>query len=130
MLRPLKAPALLRLGTAGLLAVLALPAAAECVPPGAAPTLPDGATATMGQMKEAHPLVEAYVRKMQAYRNCIEDAIKAIPQGTVTAEKVQKMRDAGGDALNQAKTFSDNYDAQILAFKAKGRAENPPAKTP
>jgi len=43
---------------------------------------------------------------------------------------VQKMRDAGGDALNQAKTFSDNYDAQILAFKAKGRAENPPAKTP
>ena len=123
MLRPLKAPALLRLGTAGLLAVLALPAAAECVPPGAAPTLPDGATATMGQMKEAHPLVEAYVRKMQAYRNCIEDAIKAIPQGTVTAEKVQKMRDAGNAAVDQAKALSDAYSAQVKIFKARAPAK-------
>ncbi len=122
MLCSVKIVAVRRLVAAAFVIALAFPAAAECVLPATAPVVPDGATATMSQMKDVHPRVQDYVLKLRAYRNCVEAAIRAIPPGTVKPDVVQKMRDAGGNALDQAKSFSDNYAVQVAALKAREHA--------
>jgi hypothetical protein len=113
-------PYLPKILAAGTFAVLfALPAiAADCVQPGPAPVIPDGATATVDQLKNAHTQVQSYVNLLQSYQDCVEARIKMAPKGT-KAEELQKLRDSGNAAIDQAKALSDNYMAQVKAFKAR-----------
>lgn len=104
---------------AGFAALLAVPAiAADCAVPGQAPTLPDGATATVDQMKGAHDAVQSYVQSLEAYQDCLEARIK-LTMKTTKPEELQKMRDAGNAAIDQAKALSDAYAAQVKAYKAR-----------
>jgi hypothetical protein len=109
----------LNLIAAGFAALIAFPAfAADCATPGQAPAIPDGATATVDQMKDAHTQVQSYVTMLESYQDCVEARIKLAPKGT-KAEDLQKLRDEGNAAIDQAKSLSDNYKAQVTAFKAR-----------
>jgi len=109
----------LTLAAAALFVFAALPAAAsECTMPGQAPVIPDGTVATVDQIKEAHAAVQSYVNLLQSYQDCVEARIKMAPKGT-KAEELQKLRDSGNAAIDQAKALSDAYSAQVKAFKAR-----------
>lgn len=100
------------------LAAAAPSRAAECSMPGPAPTIPDGTTATVDQMKDAHTAVQSYVNLLQSYQDCVEARIK-LGMKTTKPEELQKMRDSGNAAIDQAKALSDNYAAQVKAYKAR-----------
>jgi opacity protein-like surface antigen len=105
--------------TAAFLAVAASPAfAADCAQPGPAPAVPDGATATVDQMKTAHAAIQSYANTLQSVQDCYEAKIK-LGQKTTKPEDLQKMRDAGNAAVDQAKSLSDAYSAQVKVFKAR-----------
>ena len=107
------------LAAAALAAFAALPAAAkECDAPGPAPIIPDGTTATADQMKTTRDAVQAYVNVLQDYQDCLELKIKRAPGGT-KAEELQRMRDAGNAAIDQAQALGKAYTAQLTAFKAR-----------
>jgi hypothetical protein len=113
------------LSAAALVGLVAIPAliafpvnAADCVQPGTAPVIPDGTTATVDQLKTAHTAVQSYVNALQSYQDCVEAKIKMAPKGT-KAEDLQKLRDSGNAAIDQAKQLSDNYAAQVKVFKAR-----------
>ena len=113
------------LSAAALFAVVASPAfAADCAQPGPAPVIPDGSTATVDQLKAAHQAVQSYVNTLQSVQDCNEAKIKMSPKGT-KADDLQKLRDAGNAAIDQAKAISDAYSAQVKVFK--GRAPVPAA---
>jgi hypothetical protein len=92
--------------------------AADCAVPGQAPAVPDGATATVDQMKTAHDAVQSYVHSLEAYQDCLEARIKMTMKST-KPEELQKMRDAGNAAIDQAKQLSDSYAVQVKAYKAR-----------
>jgi hypothetical protein len=101
------------------LAAIAGPALADdCAQPGPAPTIPDGATATVDQMKAAHEAIQHYVTLLESEQDCVETRIKIAPKGT-KAEELQKLRDQGNAAIDQAKALGDAYSAQVRAFKAR-----------
>ena len=104
---------------AGFAALMALPAtAADCGVPGQAPVIPDGATATVDQMKAAHDSVQSYVQSLESYQDCLEARIK-LSMKTAKPEELQKMRDAGNAAIDQAKSLGDTYMTQVKAYKAR-----------
>ncbi len=107
------------LAAAALTGLATFPAfAADCAQPGPAPVIPDGTTATVDQLKTAHAQVQSYVNMLQSYQDCVEARIKMSPKGT-KPEDLQKLRDAGNAAIDQAKSLSDNYSAQVKIFKAR-----------
>lgn len=107
------------LAAAALAAVAALPAMArECAAPGEAPTIPDGTTATADQMKAARDGVQTYVNTLQDYQDCLELNIKHAPKDT-KGEDLQRMRDKGNAAIDQAQALKNTYIAQVKAFKAR-----------
>jgi hypothetical protein len=98
--------------------LLSAPAFAACAEPAQAPVIPDGVTATMAQMTEAHAAVQSYVNVLQSYQDCLEAQIKMAPKGT-KAEVLQKMRDEGNAAIDEAKALGARYKAELTAFKAR-----------
>ena len=111
------------LSAAAFSAVIAAPAfAADCPQPGPAPVIPDGTTATVDQFKAAHSQVQTYVNALQSIQDCNEAKIKMAPRGT-KADDLQKLRDAGNAAIDQAKAISDQYSAQVKIFKARAPAQ-------
>ena len=119
MRRSVQANLIRNLAIAAVVAFAALPAAAsDCAVPGQAPVIPDGTTATVDQIKEAHTAVQSYVNLLQSYQDCVEAKIKMSPKNT-KPEALQKLRDSGNAAIDQAKALSDNYSAQVKAFKAR-----------
>jgi hypothetical protein len=107
------------LSVAAVLAVVAVPAFADdCAQPGPAPAVPDGATATVDQMKTAHEAIQSYVNILQSEQDCVETRIKIAPKGT-KAEVLQKLRDQGNAAIDQAKALGESYTAAVRAFKAR-----------
>jgi opacity protein-like surface antigen len=96
--------------------------AADCAQPGPAPVIPDGTTATVDQMKATHQAVQSYVQTLESVQDCNEAKIKMAPKGT-KPDDLQKLRDAGNAAIDQAKAISDAYSAQVKIFKAR-----PPTK--
>jgi hypothetical protein len=112
------------LGGLAVLAVSASPARAQdCQRPSNPPAIPDGAKATVDQFKAAHPLVQAYAQALAAYRDCLETKIKQLPPNTKPDVK-QKLRDAGGDALDESKTLSSAYLDQVKIFKTVGKGRS------
>lgn len=106
-------------GAAFLFALSAVPAfAADCPQPGPAPAIPDGTTATVDQLKAAHEQVQAYVNLLQSEQDCTEARIKMSPKGT-KADELQKWRDQGNAAIDQAKALGEAYSAQVKIFKAR-----------
>jgi hypothetical protein len=109
--------------SAVLLSAAAAPAfAADCPAPGPAPVIPDGATANVDQFKAAHTAVQSYVNSLQSIQDCNEAKIKIAPRGT-KPDDLQKLRDAGNAAIDQAKAISDAYSAQVKVFKARPPAQ-------
>jgi hypothetical protein len=107
------------LSVAAVLAAFAVPAFADdCPQPGPAPAIPDGATASVDQMKAAHEKIQSYVNMLQSVQDCTEARIKTAPQGT-KADVLQKLRDQGNAAIDQAKSLGDSDMAQVKAFKAR-----------
>jgi len=107
------------LAAAALIALVALPAAArECDAPGPAPNVPDGNTATADQMKATRGDVQTYVNQLQTYQDCLEANIKGAPKGT-KGEDLQRLRDKGNAAIDQAQALSASYSAQMKIFKAR-----------
>ena len=107
------------LSVAAILAVGAVPAFADdCAQPGPAPAVPDGATANVDQMKAAHEQIQAYVNLLQSEQDCVETRIKIAPKGT-KAEVLQKLRDQGNAAIDQAKSLGDSFTAQVKVYKAR-----------
>jgi hypothetical protein len=108
------------LGAAMVIAMtMASPAfASDCTMPGPAPVIPDGTAATVDQMKDAHTAVQSYVNLLQSFQDCVEARIK-ITSKTSKPEDLQKLRDSGNAAIDQAKALSANYAAQVKAFKAR-----------
>jgi hypothetical protein len=96
--------------------------AADCAQPGPAPAVPDGSTATVDQMKAAHESIQSYANTLQSVQDCYEAKIK-IGAKTTKPEDLQKMRDAGNAAVDQAKALSDAYSAQVKIFKARAPAK-------
>jgi len=94
-----------------------------CARPSSPPTVPDGATATVAQFKTAHPALEAYVHAIDAYRACIALMIKQAPNGT-KPDDIKKMQDASAAALDESKTLSDAYLAQVKIFKTTGQGHS------
>ena|SRR5579862_756356 len=112
------------LAAAALAAIAALPAAArECTAPGPAPAIPDGTTANADQMKSARDGVQSYVNVLQDYQDCLESNIKHAPKET-KQEELQRLRDQGNAAIDQAEALKNNYIAQVKLFKAR----QPPTK--
>jgi hypothetical protein len=104
---------------AGFLAFVASPAfAVDCPAPGPAPAVPDGATANVDQMKAAHEQIQSYANLLQSVQDCNEAKIKMAPKGT-KPDDLQKLRDAGNAAVDQAKALGDAYSAQVKIFKAR-----------
>jgi hypothetical protein len=107
-----------------LLAVSVQPALAQdCQRPSNPPAIPDGAKATVDQFKVSHPLIQAYVQALDAYRDCIDTKIRQLPQGA-KPDMVQKLRDAGGSATDEAKTLSGAYQDQVKIFKTIGQGRS------
>ena len=107
------------LAAAALVAILAVPAAAkECQAPGPAPTIPDGSTATAEQMGAARSAVQSYVNTLQDFQDCVESNIKNAPKGS-KQEDLQKLRDQGNAAIDQANALSKSYSDQMKIFKAR-----------
>jgi hypothetical protein len=105
--------------SAAIFAFVAAPAfAADCAQPGPAPAVPDGTTATVDQMKAAHQAIQSYANTLQSVQDCYEAKIK-MGAKTTKPEDLQKMRDAGNAAVDQAKALSDAYSAQVKIFKAR-----------
>ena len=116
------------LSAAALFAVVASPVfAADCAQPGPAPVIPDGSTASVDQLKAAHQAVQSYVNTLQSVQDCNEAKIKMSPKGT-KADDLQKLRDAGNAAIDQAKAISDAYSAQVKVFKARAPVPAAPPK--
>jgi hypothetical protein len=117
------------LSVAALFAVVAFPVfAADCAQPAEAPVIPDGTTATVDQFKAAHTAVQSYVNSLQSLQDCTEAKIKLAPK-TTKPEELQKLRDQGNAAIDQAKALSDSYSAQVKIFKARAPLPaNAPAK--
>jgi len=112
------------LGAMALLTAVTHPAFAEdCQRPANPPTVPDGAKATVDQFKVAHPLIQAYVQALDAYKDCLDAKIRQLPQGT-KSDVVQKLRDAGGSATDEAKTLSSAYQDQVKIFKTAGQGRS------
>ena len=106
-----------------LFAAVAHPAfAQDCQRPTNPPAVPDGAKATVDQFKTAHPLIQAYVQALDAYKACLDAKIRQIPQGKSDAP--QKLRDAGGSATDEAKTLSAAYQDQVKIFKTAGQGRS------
>jgi len=104
---------------AAVVAVAAMPAFADdCPQPGPAPAVPDGATATVDQMKSAHEAIQSYVNLLQSEQDCVETRIKIAPKGT-KADILQKLRDQGNAAIDQAKALGDAYATQVKVYKAR-----------
>ncbi|MDB5395815.1 MAG: hypothetical protein JWM91_3321 [Rhodospirillales bacterium] len=104
---------------AAFLALTAAPAfAADCAQPGPAPVIPDGATATLDQMKTAHEAVQSYANSLQSVQDCYEAKIK-LGQKNTKPEELQKMRDQGNAAVDQAKALGDAYSAQVKIYKTR-----------
>ena len=115
------------LGAMALLTAIARPAyAQDCQRPANPPAVPDGAKATVDQFKVAHPLIQAYVQALDAYTACLDAKIKQLPQGA-KPDAVQKLRDAGGSATDEAKTLSSAYMDQVKIFKTTGKGSSPGA---
>lgn len=111
--------------SAAVLAVAASPAfAAECAQPGQAPAIPDGQTATQVQMDAAKQQVQSYVNSLQSVQDCYEARIK-MTQKTAKPDDLQKMRDAGNAAVDQAQAVAAAYVAQKKIFN--NRASTPTA---
>jgi hypothetical protein len=107
------------LSAAAFLVLLAAPAfAADCPTPGPAPVVPDGTTATVDQMKAAHEQIQSYANLLQSVQDCYEAKIKMAPKGA-KADDLQKLRDSGNAAVDQAKALGDAYSAQVKIFKAR-----------
>ena len=112
------------LSAMALLAMVADPAfAQDCQRPTNPPAVPDGAKAAVDQFKVAHPLIQAYVQALDAYKNCLDTKIRQLPQGT-KPDVVQKLRDAGGGATDEAKTLSSAYQDQVKIFKTTGQGRS------
>jgi hypothetical protein len=109
---------------AAVLAAAAGPALAEdCQRPSNPPAVPDGTRATVDQFKAAHPLIQAYVEALTTYKDCIDGKVKQLPQGT-KPDVVQKLRDAGSSATDEAKTLSSAYTDQVKIFKTAGKGRS------
>jgi hypothetical protein len=108
------------LSVAAIAAVAGLPAFAadDCPNPGPGPVIPDGTTANVDQMKAAHEAVQKYVNLLQQVQDCTEARIKIAPRGT-KADILQKLRDQGNAAIDQAKALGDAYSTQVKAYKAR-----------
>ncbi len=107
------------LSAAAFLTLTAAPSfAADCALPGTAPAVPDGATATLEQMKAGHQAVQSYANALQSVQDCYEAKIK-LGQKNTKPEELQKWRDAGNAAVDQAKAFGDAYTAQVKIYKAR-----------
>ena len=109
--------------TALLVAVATSALAQDCQRPANPSSVPDGAKATVDQFKAAHPLIQAYVQALDAYKNCLDTKIRQLPQGT-KPDVVQKLRDAGGTATDEAKTLSSAYQDQVKIFKTVGQGRS------
>ena len=108
---------------AALLAAAASPAfAADCAVPGQAPVIPDGQTATAAQMDAAKQQVQTYVNGLQSVQDCYEARIK-MTQKSAKPDDLQKMRDAGNAAVDQAQALAAAYVAQKKIFN--NRASTP-----
>jgi len=98
--------------------------AAECAAPGQAPVVPDGQTATAAQMDTAKQQVQTYVNALQSVQDCYEARIK-MTQKSAKPDDLQKMRDAGNAAVDQAQALAAAYVAQKKIFN--NRASTPTA---
>jgi hypothetical protein len=102
--------------SAAVFAIAAAPAfAADCAQPGQAPVIPDGTTATASQMDAAKAAVQSYVNALQSEQDCYEAKIK-IGAKTTKPDDLQKMRDAGNAAFDQAVALAGAYKAQKKIF--------------
>ena len=100
--------------------------AANCAQPGPAPVIPDGTTATVDQMKAAHQAVQTYVNSLQSVQDCNEAKIK-MGQKTIKPDDLQKMRDAGNAAVDQAQALAAAYMAQKKIYNNRAPGTVPPA---
>jgi len=113
--------------SAAVFAVAAFPAfAADCAAPGPAPVIPDGSTATAEQMNATKAAVQSYVNALQSVQDCNEARIK-MGQKTIKPDDLQKMRDAGNAAVDQAQALAASYMAQKKIFNNRAPGTVPPA---
>ena len=110
------------IGVGVLAAAIASPAMAACIAPGPAPVVPDGNTTTADQLKTVHAQVQTYVDVLQKYQDCLEAQIKSAPGGTKAGD-LQKMRDAGNAAIDQANALSASYSEQVKVFRARAQTK-------
>jgi len=113
--------------SAAVFAVAAFPAfAADCAAPGPAPVIPDGTTATAAQMDAAKAAVQSYVNALQSVQDCNEARIKMSPK-SMKPDDLQKMRDAGNAAVDQAQALAVAYSAQKKIFTNRAPGTVQPA---
>jgi hypothetical protein len=102
--------------SAAVFVIVAAPVfAADCAQPGQAPVIPDGTTATAAQMNAAKAAVQSYVNSLQSVQDCYEAKIKMVSKST-KPDELQKMRDAGNAAVDQATALAAAYSAQKKIF--------------
>jgi len=100
--------------------------AADCAAPGPAPVIPDGTTATAAQMDAAKAAVQSYVNALQSVQDCNEARIKMSPK-SMKPDDLQKMRDAGNAAVDQAQALAVAYSAQKKIFTNRAPGTVQPA---
>jgi hypothetical protein len=116
----------LLLAAAGLAALAASPAFADCAYPHAPSHLPDGSVATLAQMLTAQKAVQTYNTRMMTYLHCIKQQqdhtiVKASTK--LTKKQIAKMEEMeiqkNNAAVDQLKSVANQFNAQVKIFEAK-----------
>jgi hypothetical protein len=114
---------------AGLLvgAIVALPAAAECVYPKTPGAAPDGSKASEQEMVAAIDAVKTYNKEVDEYLACLEDDAKkslaAAGSDAERAKQIQAMTTKKHDAaVEELHARADDINVQIRAYKSKHKS--------
>ena len=86
-------------------------------PPADGVMIADGATATEAEMLESQQAVNAYIRKMEAFVECLGREIEAIEEPTVEARQMRNLRHNA--AVGAMEDMAERFNVQVRKYRAR-----------
>jgi len=81
-----------------------------------APSLPDGSSASYEEMVEAQGEVQEYIKQSEFFIGCLKQKETQLGED-ITEEQKAKIVSAYNHVVDEMKATSEQYNAQIKAFK-------------
>ena len=95
--------------------LFSLQAAAQCEAP-ADINVPDGATATLDQMLEAQSQVKSFLAAMEAYLDCMNTDIEALPEDAPAAERAVLVEQYNAGVVSMESTAA-KFNEERVAYQ-------------